>query len=116
VTGELYEVANRFMRCYGGNRRQLRLQLGYGRIRPIWADGLRVIRSGLQGDETVIVEGAAKVRPNSKVSAEPVDMNKYATGQLAMETHISPLTSTGNPSASKPGRHEDRVAAVEANR
>jgi RND family efflux transporter MFP subunit len=80
------------------------------------ADGLRVIRSGLQGDETVIVEGAAKVRPNSKVSAEPVDMNKYATGQLAMETHISPLTSTGNPSASKPGRHEDRVAAVEANR
>ena len=79
-------------------------------------EGLRVIRSGLQGNETVIVEGAAKVRPNSKVSAEPVDMNKYATGQLAMATHVSPVTSTGNPSASKPGRHEDRVAAVEANR
>jgi hypothetical protein len=51
-------------------------------------DGLRVIRTGLQGDETVIVEGAAKVRPNSKVNASATDMNKYATGQLAMETHI----------------------------
>ncbi|MBV8533831.1 MAG: hypothetical protein JO207_08515 [Verrucomicrobia bacterium] len=34
VTGELYEVANRFMRCYGGNRRQLRLQLGPGPSSP----------------------------------------------------------------------------------
>ena len=51
-------------------------------------DGLRVIRTGLQGDETVIVEGAAKVRPNSKVNASATDMNKYATGQLAMETPV----------------------------
>ena len=77
-------------------------------------DGLRVIRSGLTGDETVIVEGAAKVRPNSKVSAEPVDMNKFATGQFAMETRIRPLTSTGNPSVSKPGRHEDHASAMDA--
>jgi len=77
-------------------------------------DGLRVIRSGLQGDETVIVEGAAKVRPNSKVSAEPVDMNKYATGQLAMETHIGPLASKDNASVSKPGRQEDRAPAMQA--
>jgi hypothetical protein len=78
-------------------------------------DGLRVIRSGLTGDETVIVEGAAKVRPNSKVSAEPVDMNKFATGQLAMETGITPLTSTGSRSVSKLGRHEDRASATDAN-
>jgi hypothetical protein len=37
VTGELYEVANRLCAVMAGNRRQLRLQLGYGRIRPIWS-------------------------------------------------------------------------------
>ena len=52
-------------------------------------DGLRVIQSGLQGDETVVVEGIGKVRPNSKVSAEQTDMNKFATEQLAMETHVN---------------------------
>jgi multidrug efflux system membrane fusion protein len=59
-----------------------RVELG-----PI-VDGLRVVRSGLKGDETVIVEGIGKVRPNFKVNAEQTDMNKYATDQLAMETHI----------------------------
>jgi RND family efflux transporter MFP subunit len=73
-------------------------------------DGLRVIRSGLTGNETVIVEGAAKVRPNSRVSAEPVDMNKFATGELATETHIVPLTSGGNPSE----QHQGRAPAMEA--
>jgi RND family efflux transporter MFP subunit len=52
-------------------------------------DGLRVVQSGLQGDETVVVEGIGKVRPNSKVSAEQTDMNKYASEQLAMDTHIN---------------------------
>jgi multidrug efflux system membrane fusion protein len=60
-----------------------KVQLG-----PI-VDGLRVIQSGLQGDETVVVEGIGKVRPNSKVSAEQTDMNKFATEQLAMETHVN---------------------------
>jgi hypothetical protein len=52
-------------------------------------DGLRVIQSGLQGDETVVVEGIGKVRPNSKVNAEQSDMNKFATEQLAMEPRIN---------------------------
>jgi membrane fusion protein, multidrug efflux system len=76
-------------------------------------DGLRVIRSGLTGDETVIVEGAAKVRPNSKVSAEPVEMNRFATGQLAMETHVGPLPGKDNPSVSNPGRQEDRALTMQ---
>ena len=62
----------------------------------------------------MIVEGAAKVRPNSKVSAEPVDMNKYATGQLAIGTHIGPSASKDNPSVSNPGRQEDRVLTMQA--
>jgi hypothetical protein len=36
----------------------------------------------------VIVEGAAKVGPNSKVNVSATEMNKYATGQLAMDTPI----------------------------
>ena len=32
-------------------------------------DGLRVVQSGLTGDETVIVEGIGKVRPNVKGQA-----------------------------------------------
>jgi hypothetical protein len=62
----------------------------------------------------VLSEGAAKVRPNIKVSIEPADMNQYATGQLAMETHIGPLTSASNPSVHKPGLHEDNAPAMEA--
>jgi multidrug efflux pump subunit AcrA (membrane-fusion protein) len=47
-----------------------RVELG-----PI-VDGLRVVRSGLKGNETVIVEGIGKVRPNLKVNAKQTDMNK----------------------------------------
>jgi membrane fusion protein, multidrug efflux system len=77
-------------------------------------DGLRVIRSGLTGDEAVIVEGAGKVRPKIKVSTEPVDMNQFATGQLAMETRMGPLTSASNSSMHKPGLHEGHAPATEA--
>jgi multidrug efflux system membrane fusion protein len=77
-----------------------RVELG-----PI-VNGLRVVQSGLQGDETVVVEGIGKVRPNSKVSAEPTDMNKFATEQLAMETHIN----AGN--AVSAGNDKNRLSAA----
>jgi RND family efflux transporter MFP subunit len=84
-----------------------RVELG-----PI-VDGLRVIRSGLQGDETVVVEGIGKVRPNSKVSAEQTDMNKFATEQLAMETHIN----AGNAvSAGNVANDKNRLSAAMPNR
>ena len=76
-------------------------------VGPI-VDGLRVVRSGLKGDETVIVEGIGKVRPNSKVNAEQTDMKKYSTEQLAMETHGSPDAATGRQS----DRAKDRSAFV----
>jgi RND family efflux transporter MFP subunit len=76
-------------------------------------DGLRVIQSGLQGDETVVVEGIGKVRPNSKVSAEQTDMNKFATEQLAMEPHIN----AGNAvSADHAGNDKNRLSAAIPNR
>jgi RND family efflux transporter MFP subunit len=76
-------------------------------------DGLRVIQSGLQGDETVVVEGIGKVRPNSKVSAEQTDMNKFATEQLAMEPHVN----AGNAvSADNAGNDKNRLSAAIPNR
>jgi RND family efflux transporter MFP subunit len=76
-------------------------------------DGLRVIQSGLQGDETVVVEGIGKVRPNSKVSAEQTDMNKFATEQLAMEPHVN----AGNAvSADNAGNDQNRLSAALPNR
>jgi RND family efflux transporter MFP subunit len=84
-----------------------RVELG-----PI-VNGLRVVQSGLQGDETVVVEGIGKVRPNSKVSAEPTDMNKFATEQLAMETHVN----AGNAvSADNAGNGKNRLSAAIPNR
>lgn len=72
-------------------------------------DGLRVIQSGLQGDETVVVEGIGKVRPNSKVSAEQTDMNKFATEQLAMEPHIN----AGNAvNADNTAKDKNRLSAA----
>jgi membrane fusion protein, multidrug efflux system len=75
-------------------------------------DGLRVIQSGLQGDETVVVEGIGKVRPNSKVSAEQTDMNKFATEQLAMEPHVN----AGNAvNADNTGKDKNRLSAAMPN-
>ena len=43
------------------------------------ADGLRVVKSGLQPDDVVIVNGIIKVRPGSPVKADPGRMEDFAT-------------------------------------
>jgi RND family efflux transporter MFP subunit len=60
-----------------------RVELG-----PI-VEGLRVVRSGLKGDETLIVEGIGEVRPDSKVLVKQTAMSNYASEQLVMETHVN---------------------------
>jgi hypothetical protein len=70
-------------------------------VGPI-VDGLRVVRNGLTGDETLVVDGIGKVRPNSKVNAEPTDMNKYATEQLALQTHPGPKADANAAREIKP--------------
>jgi hypothetical protein len=37
-------------------------------------DGYRVIQSGLKGDETVVVNGLARVRPGAKVSPDLIEL------------------------------------------
>jgi RND family efflux transporter MFP subunit len=50
------------------------------------AEGLRVVRSGLTGDDEVIINGIVNARPGSKVSPQAGDMNQFATNQLQLET------------------------------
>ncbi len=50
------------------------------------AEGLRVVRNGLTGDEQVIINGIVNARPGSKVSPQEGDMNQFKTNQLQLET------------------------------
>jgi multidrug efflux system membrane fusion protein len=76
-------------------------------------DGLRVVRSGLTGDETIIVEGVGKVRPNVKVNAETTDMTKYASQELAMDVHINAGSAENAVNA---GNDKNRLSASMTNR
>lgn len=66
-------------------------------VRPVElgpeVDGLRVVRSGLKGDEQIIINGVVNARPGSKVSPEPGDMGQFVTNQLQLQTStkIQPL-------------------------
>jgi multidrug efflux system membrane fusion protein len=37
-------------------------------------DGLRVVKTGLKANETIVVNGLMRIRPSAPVSPEPVDM------------------------------------------
>jgi RND family efflux transporter MFP subunit len=76
-------------------------------------DGLRVVRSGLSGDETIIVEGIGKVRPNIKVKAEPTEMTKYASEELAIETHVNAESAE---TAGNESKNADGLSAAMPNR
>ncbi|MBV9673525.1 MAG: efflux RND transporter periplasmic adaptor subunit [Verrucomicrobia bacterium] len=52
------------------------------------ADGLRIVRKGLQGDENVIINGIVNARPGLKVNPKTGDMSQYTVNQLSVETHV----------------------------
>ena len=79
-------------------------------------DGLRVVRSGLSGDETIIVEGIGKVRPNVKVKAEPTEMTKYASEELAIETHVNAGSADNAGNDKSVGNDKNRLSAAMPNR
>jgi RND family efflux transporter MFP subunit len=58
------------------------------------ADGLRVVKSGLNPDDVVIINGIIKVRPNNPVKPEAGTMEQFASNDIAL-----PLTG-GQSSAS----------------
>jgi multidrug efflux system membrane fusion protein len=59
-------------------------------VRPVElgpeVDGLRVVRSGLKGDEQVIINGLVNAKPGSKVTPQPGDMSQFLSNQLDLPT------------------------------
>jgi RND family efflux transporter MFP subunit len=53
------------------------------------ADGLRVVKSGLQPDDSVIINGIIKVRPDSSVRPQPGTMEQFSSNDLSV-----PLTGS----------------------
>src|SRR5580704_7736982 len=51
------------------------------------AERLRVVRSGITGDDEIIINGIVNARPGSKVSPHEGDMNQFKTNQLQLQTN-----------------------------
>ena len=54
-------------------------------------EGLRIARSGLKGDENVIINGIVNARPGSKVNPQTGDMNQFRSEQLDLQVK-TPVT------------------------
>jgi RND family efflux transporter MFP subunit len=69
-------------------------------------DGLRVVRSGLTGDENVVINGVINARPGSKVDPQPGDMNQYQTNQLDLQINRKavPVNESKEKSAPSAGQ------------
>src|SRR5258707_6983945 len=48
------------------------------------AEGLRVVKSGLQPDDVVIINGIIKVRPDSPVQPQPGAMEQFSSNDISM--------------------------------
>jgi RND family efflux transporter MFP subunit len=64
-------------------------------------DGLRVVRSGLKGDENVIINGLVNSRPGSKVTPKEGDMSQFLSNQLNLSTTVK--VEPAGKGAPKPG-------------
>jgi multidrug efflux system membrane fusion protein len=51
------------------------------------AEGLRVVRSGITGDDEIIINGIVNARPGTKVSPQEGDMSQFTTNQLQLQTN-----------------------------
>src|ERR1700756_3852629 len=61
------------------------------------AEGLRVVKSGLQPDDVVIINGIIKVRPDSPVKPQPGAMEQFSSNDISM------LLTSSQSSASHAG-------------
>ena len=53
------------------------------------ADGLRVVKTGLQPEDVVVINGILKVRPNSPVKPQPGSMQQFSSNDISL-----PLTGS----------------------
>ena len=67
-------------------------------------DGLRVIRSGLKGNEQVIINGLVNARPGAPVNPQPGDINQFASPQRQLRATTSGAGDkpAGNPAPQEP--------------
>jgi len=63
------------------------------------AEGLRVVKSGLQPDDVVIINGIIKVRPDSPVKPQPGTMEQFSANDISMPL-ISSQSSASMPAQS----------------
>ncbi len=58
------------------------------------ADGLRVVKTGLQPDDVVVINGILKVRPNSPVKPENGSMEQFATEDITTPSTLSKASAS----------------------
>ena len=58
------------------------------------ADGLRVVKNGLQPDDIVVINGILKVRPNSPVKPENGSMEQFATEDITTPSTLSKASAS----------------------
>jgi multidrug efflux system membrane fusion protein len=63
-------------------------------------EGLRIVRSGLKGDENVIINGIVNARPGSKVSPQTGDMNQFRSEQVDLQVK-APVTGGKSTASGK---------------
>jgi membrane fusion protein, multidrug efflux system len=69
------------------------------------ADGLRVVKSGLQPDDVIVINGIIKVRPNSPVKPQNGSMEQFATNDGTLpSTYSKGNASTGGANANTASR------------
>jgi membrane fusion protein, multidrug efflux system len=69
------------------------------------ADGLRVVKSGLQPNDVVIVNGILKVRPDSPVKPQPGSMEQFSSNDLSLPlTESKSTASLGGANSNKATR------------
>jgi multidrug efflux system membrane fusion protein len=79
-------------------------QLRHVTIGPM-ADGLRVVKSGLQPDDVIVINGILKVRPSSPVKPENGSMEQFATNDNGLPSTFSKENaSTGGTNAKTASR------------
>jgi membrane fusion protein, multidrug efflux system len=66
------------------------------------ADGLRVVKSGLQPDDLVIINGIIKVRPDSPVQPHPGTMEQFTSNDIS--TPLISAKSTGSQGGADPNK------------
>jgi hypothetical protein len=58
------------------------------------AEGLRVVKSGLQPDDVVIINGIIKVRPDSPVRPRQGAMEQFSSNDISMPLTSSPSSAS----------------------